>query len=544
MCRDAVCVRRHLQPEVSIIDSPVVNTPQGVVRGVWRDSSQRGAPREYARSAAFLGLPFAEAPIGARRFRAPVPAGGWEGVRDATAFGPTPQRRPFGEVTAIPEPSFPGDATLNVNVFTPAPGRTDARLPVLVWIHGGGYKAGSPSSPWYDGIAFNRDGVVTVSISYRLGFDGFGWIPDAPHNRGLLDQIEALRWVRRSIDAFGGDPGKVTIAGQSAGGGSVWALLVSPLTKGLFQAGISHSGALAPLTAEVAREHGSALAVLAGVEWSRAGLSTLGEEQVLDLQERVGTAAPPRTLGAAVDDILATRGISLPFMPYLDGEVLTTSVEDALHAGATADIPLLSGVTAHEFTAAGPMLAPLLATGDISAELARTPLAPLAGDYVAAYADLPAGAASVLGQLMSDVTFRVPTTRWADLRGEAPTWLYDFRLVHSGTGLSSHCADLPFAWDCLDAPQVQESCDPSPPQALADAMHAAWVSFVGPVRRRGRAGRRTEPPWCTTAPPPPVRRSGSSANWPRCSATHLPQRRRDHDLDHAHRTAAAGGRRQ
>ena len=147
-------------------------------------------------------------------------------------------------MTAIPEPSIPGDAILNVNVFTPVPGEPDAGLPVFVWIHGGGYKAGSPASPWYDGRAFNRDGVVTVTISYRLGFDGFGWIPDAPHNRGLLDQIEALRWVQRHIAAFGGDPERVTIGGQSAGGGSVWALLVSPAGRGLFGAAISHSGAL------------------------------------------------------------------------------------------------------------------------------------------------------------------------------------------------------------------------------------------------------------------------------------------------------------
>ena len=196
-------------------DTPVVEGRQGAIRGFCRDTGST-ADAGYPRSAAFLGIPFAEAPVGERRFAAPVPAAGWDGVREATGFGPTAQRRPFAEVTAIPEPSFPGDSTLNVNVFTPAPGEQDARLPVLVWIHGGGFKAGSPSSPWYDGLAFNRDGVVTVSISYRLGFDGFGWIPDAPHNRGLLDQIEALRWIRDNIAAFGGDPDRLTIAGQSA----------------------------------------------------------------------------------------------------------------------------------------------------------------------------------------------------------------------------------------------------------------------------------------------------------------------------------------
>ena len=233
-------------------EAPVVRIAQGQVRGFWRDG----------RSAAFLGLPFAEPPVGPNRFGAPVPAGAWDGVRDATAYGPTAQRRAFGEVTAIPEPSIPGDAILNVNVFTPVPGDSDARLPVFVWIHGGGYKAGSPASPWYDGRAFNRDGVVTVTISYRLGFDGFGWIPDAPHNRGLLDQIEALRWVQRNIAAFGGDPDQVTIGGQSAGGGSVWALLTSPLARGLFGAAISHSGALDVQPAAAAEANGRALADL------------------------------------------------------------------------------------------------------------------------------------------------------------------------------------------------------------------------------------------------------------------------------------------
>lgn len=454
---------------------PVVHYDQGSVRGQWRDTGPGGP---YARSAAFLGLPFAAPPVGPHRFAAPVPAEPWTGVRDATAYGPTAQRRQLAEVTAIPEPSIPGAATLNVNVFTPAPGDREARLPVFVWIHGGGYKAGSPASPWYDGRAFNRDGVVTVTLSYRLGFDGFGWIPDAPHNRGLLDQIEALRWVQRHIADFGGDPEHVTIGGQSAGGGSVWALLVSPAARGLFGAGISHSGALDLQSAAVAEVNGRALAEAAGVPWSREGLATLTEDRILDLQDTIAVAPPATDLAAAVDGIITTGGVGLAYLPYVDGNVLDRTVTDALAAGVSADIPVITGVTAHEFTGAGPQLAPLLATGDLGQVLRSSRLAPVADAILGAYGDLPDGPASVLAQLITDLTFRVPMITWADMRGDAPTWLYDFRLRHRDTGLAAHCAELPFAWDLLDAPQVHASCDPDPPQELADLMHRGWVVFL------------------------------------------------------------------
>ena len=157
------------------------------------------------------------------------------GVRDALRYGPTPQRKALAEITTIPEPSIPGQDILNLNVFTPRPragNGSEELLPVLVYIHGGGYVAGSPASPWYDGVAFNRDGIVTVTVSYRLGFDGFGWLPDAPSNRGILDCLLALEWVRDNISQFGGDPARVTIAGQSAGGGAVMTLLTMPRAQG------------------------------------------------------------------------------------------------------------------------------------------------------------------------------------------------------------------------------------------------------------------------------------------------------------------------
>ena len=142
---------------ITATEAPVVTIAPGRVRGFWR-----GTPGTPGASAAFLGIPFAQAPVGDLRFEAPVPPEPWDDIRDAVEYGATAQRGDPG-ITLIPEPSVPGDATLNVNVFTPVPGESDAALPVLVYIHGGGYTAGSPASPWYDGRAFNRDGVVTVT---------------------------------------------------------------------------------------------------------------------------------------------------------------------------------------------------------------------------------------------------------------------------------------------------------------------------------------------------------------------------------------------
>jgi len=462
-------------------DQPVVKTSQGSVRGVWRElgSGESGRPGMFARSAAFLGIPFAEPPVGARRFAAPVPHRPWPGVRDATAYGPTAQRRPLAEVTAIPEPSLPGDSTLNVNVFTPAPGDTAARLPVLVWIHGGGYKGGSPASPWYDGAAFNRAGVVTVTLSYRLGFDGFGWIADAPQNRGLLDQIEALRWVRRNVAAFGGDPGRVTIAGQSAGGGSVIALLSSPLAHGLFHAAISQSGALRPATTEAARAVGRRVAALAGVPCTRAGLAALTEDELLDLQEVVEREQDTATgtLDDAVRRLVDGGGFSLPFAPWLDGEVLVDPPVEAFRAGVGAGVPLLMGATAHEFDGAADQFAPLVAGIDLESSLASS-MGACAQTYLAGTRDQPGGPAGQLAHLWTTMLFRVPMLRWASARGDAPTWLYDFRYRPGGDGLALHCSELPFTWDALGAERAAASVGEDPPQQLADAMHGAWVEFI------------------------------------------------------------------
>ncbi|MEV7799958.1 carboxylesterase family protein [Microbacterium foliorum] len=459
-----------------------VQTAAGRVRGRWRPTTGgRGAPR----SAAFLGIPFAEAPIGDLRFQAPMPKAPWDGVRDALEFAATAQRGDPG-VTLIPEPSVEGDSTLNVNVFTP--GLTASALPVLVWIHGGGYFAGSPASPWYDGRNFNRDGVVTVSISYRLGFDGFGWIEDAPSNRGVRDWMLALEWVQQNIAAFGGDPGRVIIAGQSAGGGAVLTLLGMEKAQHLFHGVYAISGALGDVAESRAEKFGRALAASAGVAPTVAGLSTVSEDRLLTLQKKA-TQLGPSSMATMIDE-------GLPLGPVIDGDLLPRSTRESLRAGVGADKPLVIGAADDEFTMAfegaagkalrwvpqGVLLSRLGLRGSTRAE------------YLDANADVARlGKARLAGRVVTDRMFRASVPRIAADRGDAPTWLYRFSWPSGHFGFAEHCLDVPFFFDCLDGPAMEPLAGPNPPQDLADEVHGAAVAFVttgdpGWTRHEGDAG--------------------------------------------------------
>ena len=205
---------------------PVVQLADGAVRGT-----------TVAGVSAFLGIPYAAAPFGANRMRAPQPVARWDGEREATAFGPTVPKGDYPPqyATLFPEVVIPGEECLNLNVWTPDLGA--AGLPVLVWIHGGSFMNGSSSVGEYDGAAFARDGVVCVSINYRLAAEGFLFLDDGIVNLGLLDQLAALRWVQDNISVFGGDPARVTVAGESAGAMSVTTLLSMPLSVWVVCAG-------------------------------------------------------------------------------------------------------------------------------------------------------------------------------------------------------------------------------------------------------------------------------------------------------------------
>ncbi|MFD4371953.1 carboxylesterase/lipase family protein [Streptomyces sp. NPDC058486] len=449
---------------------PLVTTTRGPVRGERRaDGTCR-----------FLGIPYAKPPVGELRFAAPEPPEPWTAPLDATAYGPTAQRRPFAEVTTIPEPSIPGTGVLNLNVFTPetalatAPGAAldtapaEDGLPVLVWIHGGGYVAGSAASPWYDGAAFNRDGVVLVSLGYRLGIEGFLHLDDAPDNRGVRDWIAALEWVRDNIAAFGGDPAKVTIAGQSAGGGAVLTLLSVPAAQGLFRGALAVSGAvLRPDGPETARAAARLFTARTGLPATAEALRDLSDDEILALQDRLAQDGPDR------------QGLPpmLALAPFADGELIPVPPAEALTAGdAGADVPLMLGFTADEFSMIpgpgddGPPLPVLL--GALGLDPART------DEFTAAYPHTPEDA--LFGQALTDVMFRAPNLAVAAARAarERPTWLYEFTWRSPVIGLAVHCLDLPFAFDLLAAEGVPAIAGPTPPQPLADAIHSAWVAFV------------------------------------------------------------------
>ncbi|WNV86898.1 carboxylesterase family protein [Umezawaea sp. Da 62-37] len=241
----------------------------------------------------FRGVPYAAPPVGAGRFAAPAPPVPWSGVRDATAPGPSapaPDRRWFGRADLGPlmgVDRISGDDHLTATVWTPS---TAGRAPVMVFVHGGGFVSGTGSAAVYDGSAFARDGIVLVVLNYRLGAPGWLSLPDAPDNRGLLDVLAALEWVRDNIAAFGGDPDRVTLFGQSAGAMVVSALVVTPAAHGLFHRAISQSGGLVEMPPETAEAASTALADALGIDRTAEAFGDVPDDDLVDAVTRLKPA--------------------------------------------------------------------------------------------------------------------------------------------------------------------------------------------------------------------------------------------------------------
>lgn len=437
---------RH--PADVVRPSEEIGTGYGRLRGL-----SRADPSSGHASLAFYAVPFARHPAGDLRFAGPQPPGSWRGVRDAT------------------RPADGAHNGLHLNVFTPDP---YASLPVLFWVHGGGFTYGSPLDEQLDGVSLNRAGIVLVSATYRLGFEGFGHVDGAVPNRGVRDWLAALEWVRHSIHSFGGDPDRVTIGGHSAGGGAALTLLGMPQAKHLFHQVFSLSGALGDVTPERARERARRLAALSGVD--ATGLADVAPGQL--------AALLPKAASAEQGDAARAERLheGLPWGPVVDGELVRLPVAESVRAGSGADKALLIGAADDEFTPAQRARRRALTDPDTD----RT-LRPFIIDesvraaYLAANSESAArGNADLLGRLLSDGICRALVPQLADLRAhaDAPTWTYRFGWRSSVTGSASHTIDLPFWFDGLGKDRARRLLGDDAPQSLADAMHTALVDFV------------------------------------------------------------------
>ncbi|MFE3956965.1 carboxylesterase/lipase family protein [Nocardia sp. NPDC059091] len=430
----------------------------------------------------FLGIPYAAAPIGPARFEAPRPVEAWSGVREALEFGPTCVQSPYPAPihALIGSDGIPGDEYLNVNVWTPD--HTGSGLPVLVWIHGGAFVRGSNARRIYDGTAFARDGVVVVSINYRLGISGFAAVPGSVSNRGLRDQIFALEWVRENIAAFGGDPGNVTVFGESAGGMSVVALLASPRARGLFRRAIAQSAnGSAVATAEDAGKVARQLADLLGIEPTASAFGRLGPEELRSAQDALALALmtdpDPDRWGSSI--IANGLGI-MSFFPMIDGDVIPDRPADILAAQPDRTVPLLTGWTAEEFRfftfPSG--LAAGITDRTLPHFLARYGLDPSVAERYAA--NRPnATPADVFAAVLTDLVFRDDAMRIAEATATAgnPAYVYEFAWRSAIADLGAcHVIEVPFVFDQLAAAHTLTG--PNPPQPLADEVHRAWVRFA------------------------------------------------------------------
>ncbi|MFJ9931197.1 carboxylesterase/lipase family protein [Streptomyces misionensis] len=452
---------------------PVVTTAQGAVRGL----------RQEDGTAAFLNIPYAAPPLGAGRFAPPEPHEPWDGVRDATVPGPNaPQsERKLGSIDMAPYfgPGWSrGEDYLTVNVWTPAVAQSD--LPVMVFVHGGGFVAGSTRSAMYDGSAFARDGVVLVTLNYRLGIAGFLDLPGAPANRGLLDVVAALRWVRENIAGFGGDPENVTLFGQSAGATVVGGVLATAEAAGLFRRAIVQSGSgLGAFSTEQAARVTAAAAEVLSVEPHVDAFAEISDERLVEAASKL----------AGIDLQTATHSDPLiglsPFSLVLD-----TQPAEAVAAGLAADVDLLIGTNTEEgnlyLVPVGRFATSTAADVDDAAARSHPDPARLVETYRTSRPE--ASFAELRSAIMADALFGAGTRALAGAHAAHPksvTYAYEFAWrsqALDGELGATHAVELPFVFDLADRPELNGPAallgPDKPPADLADRMHETWIRFA------------------------------------------------------------------
>jgi para-nitrobenzyl esterase len=450
----------------------VVTTRQGQVRGQVTDGV-----------AMFKGIPYAAPPFGSNRFQAPRPPEPWGGVRDALEYGRVPPQPPYAPPfdRLLGDQGVAGEDCLNLNVWTPDP--SSRGLPVMVWIHGGAFARGSGALPTYDGSAFARDGVVCVTINYRLGADGFLYLGDGIANRGLLDQVAALRWVQENIRAFGGDPALVTIFGESAGAFSVATLLSMPRAKGLFQRAIAQSGAGHHTSSvQTAQLVGRNLADKLGVTPTMPSIAAVPLPRLLEAQAALAQELALRPDPARWGEVAAN---GMMFEPVVDGEVVPARPIERIVGGASAHIDLLVGTTTEEWRF---FLVPGGAIDRVTEDRLSTMAHFMGLDVEAALALYRASRpqatpGDLLGALITDWFFRIPAIRLAEAHAKnaGPVFIYEFAWrspLFDGRFGAAHALEIGFVFDNLGRKDAMTLAGSQPPQALAEVMHRAWVAFA------------------------------------------------------------------
>ena len=450
----------------------VVDTRYGALRGLRSNGVRR-----------FLGIPYAAPPVGERRFAAPHEPEPWSTLRDATVPGcNSPQfvrGFPGIDVTALVGRGWQrGDDYLTLNVW--APENPPGKCPVLVFIHGGAFVCGSSDAPVHDGCEFARSGVVYVAINYRLGAEGFLAIPGVPTNLGLRDQLAALGWVKANIDAFGGDPARMTVAGESAGGMSVANLLASPLARGLFRRAIVQSGHGSMVRArETAGRVARLVAAQLGVSADLAGFRQRSLEECAAAVETV--SGPEVSLDLRdPDGTNPAYGLS-KFLPVWGDDVLPRPPLEALAAGAGSEVELLIGTNREE------MNLYLVSTGvrdnidRLVAERLLGAFHPKAAETLALYGKPGAIPGIALAAAMTDLVFRWPARQFAAAhRGRAHLYEFGWRSPACGGELGAcHALELPFVFNTLPTcTGTTGIAGLDPPRALAQRTHRIWADFV------------------------------------------------------------------
>ncbi|MDP3339246.1 carboxylesterase/lipase family protein [Frigidibacter sp.] len=449
--------------------TPVVQTEAGRVSGLI----------EPGGTYAFLGVPYAAPVTEARRFEAPAPVEPWEGVRQCYRHGPVcPQLPTYGPVgTAAASDLAQGLDFLSLNIRTPT---LFGRVPVLVWIHGGGYAVGSANEPVVQSGAFAASGVVEVTVNYRLGALGFLSLPGKPENRGLLDQIAALHWIQRNIAFFGGDPAQVTFAGRSAGGFAVAAVMAMPAARGLFARAMPQSGASTGLAmpedaAKLTRRMAAALGT------DVAGVADVPLKALIAAQRDLCNESYDRH-DAARDGRASMLGV--PFVPVIDGNSLPEHPEAAAERGETAAVPMMIGCTTAEYLTHSTVL-PADLTYKVAARLLDQRVRPLAltgAQIVARYRKAlpdhsPQGIWRAVG---GDLVFQCPAIRFARAHARhQPVWKYLWGALAPDETGAAHGAEVGEVWyrpgmDQSTRPERQRISD----QEAASRTHQLWLSFI------------------------------------------------------------------